>query len=68
MNKNELQLHINKELAHIACILPVLVKEGPSTFKCGHVTGYKQALLDIDLTIRRKEQFEKIINEMFPED
>jgi|GEM_PF-6362952 len=48
MNKNELQIHINNKLSDIASVLPSFVDQAPASFECGHATGYKQALLDID--------------------
>ncbi len=38
---------INSKFTKIASQLPKLVEENPASFTCGHVMGYKQALLDI---------------------
>lgn len=39
---------INQGLARVANILTRLVLTQPSSFACGHATGYKQAILDLD--------------------
>ncbi len=38
---------MNNKFTKIASQLPKLVEENPASFTCGHVMGYKQALLDI---------------------
>jgi hypothetical protein len=39
---------IDSKLADIANELPGLIYDNPATFRCGHKTGYKQALLDLE--------------------
>lgn len=44
-----IQEWINSKFAEIAEKLPTLVHTDPASFACGLNTGYKQALLDLDI-------------------
>lgn len=43
-----LQDWIDSKYKEISKKLPLLVNTQPDTFVCGHASGYKEALLDLD--------------------
>ena len=46
---------IDERLKDIADKFPKLVDQDASVFKCGHATGYKQALMDLDSFLEDKK-------------
>jgi len=58
----KLQDWIDAKYLEISKQLPVLVNTEPTSFRCGHVSGYKACLLEID---RFLEDFVDAENERF---
>lgn len=54
MNFIELQTWVDSKLSDISKKLPTLVHDDPASFACGFNAGYKQALLEIDRIIAKR--------------
>ena len=50
-----IQKWIDFELERIVQILPGQIETNPASFSCGHTTGYKACLLDLDKLLDKDE-------------
>jgi len=54
-NMNDIEQWIDSKLADIAKKLPGLVHSDPASFACGYNSGYKKALLELDMYVQESK-------------